>query len=69
MASGVFQTGPGVLVVASILGRGMRFFSVAVLLGWVGKPAKQFIDRYFNLLTVVFFVLLVLGFWLARRFF
>jgi membrane protein YqaA with SNARE-associated domain len=69
IASGVFETGPGVLVVASILGRGMRFFAVAGLLRWIGAPAKHFIDRYFNWLTIAFFVLLVLGFWVAKNFF
>jgi len=69
VASGVFQTGAAVLVAASTLGRGMRFFGVAALLRWLGPPAKHFIDRYFNLLTVIFFVLLVLGFWVASRLF
>jgi membrane protein YqaA with SNARE-associated domain len=69
VASGVFETGLGVLVSASVLGRGLRFFGVALVLRWLGPPAKHFIDRYFNLLTVLFFVLLVLGFWIAGRFF
>lgn len=69
IASGVFEVGLGVLVGASALGRGLRFFSVALLLRWLGAPAKDFIDRHFNTLTVVFFVLLVLGFWLAQKFF
>lgn len=69
IASGVFQVGLGVLVAASVLGRGLRFFAVAGLLRWLGAPAKQFIDRHFNALTVLFFVLLVLGFWLIRRLF
>jgi membrane protein YqaA with SNARE-associated domain len=69
IASGVFQVGLGTLVGASALGRGLRFFSVALLLRWLGPRAKDFIDRHFNTLTVVFFVLLVLGFWLARKFF
>lgn len=68
IASGVFSTGLPVLISASVLGRGLRFFLVAGILGWVGEPAKKFIDRYFNLLTVAFFVLLVLGFWVARVF-
>jgi membrane protein YqaA with SNARE-associated domain len=68
VASGVFQTGLPVLITASILGRGMRFFGVAILLRWLGPPAKHFIDRYFNLLTVIFFILVVLGFWAAGRF-
>jgi membrane protein YqaA with SNARE-associated domain len=66
VASGVFQTGLAVLISASVLGRGMRFFMVAGLLFWLGETAKRFIDRYFNYLTVGFFVLLVLGFWAAR---
>lgn len=68
IASGVFTTGLPVLIGASILGRGMRFFLVAGILGWVGEPAKRLIDRYFNLLTVVFFVLLAAGFWAAKAF-
>lgn len=68
VASGVFSTGLPVLISASILGRGTRFFAVAGLLRWLGEPAKHFIDRYFNLLTVLFFVLLALGFWVARHF-
>lgn len=69
VASGVFQTGTTVLITASVLGRGMRFFGVAALLRWLGPPAKHFIDRYFNLLTVIFFLLVALGFWAATRLF
>ena len=69
IASGVFQTGLPVLIGASVLGRGMRFFGVAGLLRWIGVPAKHFIDRYFNLLTIAFFILLALGFWVARHLF
>lgn len=69
IASGVFNTGLVVLITASVLGRGMRFFLVAGLLAWLGEPAKRFIDRYFNLLTIVFFVLLALGFLAIRHLF
>jgi membrane protein YqaA with SNARE-associated domain len=69
VASGVFQTGLAVLISASALGRGMRFFLVAGLLRWIGEPAKHFIDRYFNVLTVAFFVLLALGFWVVKYLF
>ncbi|MFQ5696438.1 MAG: YqaA family protein [Terriglobia bacterium] len=67
IASGVFEVGWGTLVVSSLLGRGLRFFAVAALVRWLGPPAKQFIDRHFNLLTILFFLLLVLGFWAIRR--
>ncbi len=66
VASGVFQTGLAVLISASVLGRGARFFLVAGLLRWIGEPAKHFVDRYFNLLTIAFFVLLALGFWVVK---
>lgn len=69
VASGVFTTGLSVLITASVLGRGMRFFAVAGVIRWLGEPAKHFIDKYFNLLTIAFFVLLALGFWVAKSFF
>jgi len=69
ITSGVFQVGLGVLLAASTLGRGLRFFAVAGLLRWLGEPARDFIDRHFNTLTIAFFVLLALGFWAMGRFF
>ncbi len=67
VGSGVFGISLGTLLVASVLGRGLRFFAVAALLLKWGPAAKDFIDRYFNLLTVIFFVLLALGFWVVGR--
>jgi AmmeMemoRadiSam system protein A len=55
-----------VLVVASLVGRGLRFFTVGLLFRLFGRPIKRFIDRYFNLLTVLFVLLLVLGFICVR---
>ncbi len=50
----------------SAVGRGLRFFLVAVLLYIFGPPVRSFIDRYFNLLCVVFMVLLIGGFVVIR---
>ena len=47
---------------ASILGRPVRFFALATLIFFVGQPVKRFIEKYFNLLSVAFVVLLVAGF-------
>ncbi|MFO8006775.1 MAG: AmmeMemoRadiSam system protein A [Candidatus Brocadiia bacterium] len=58
----------GVLLVASVVGRGARFFVVGLLFRVWGRPIKRFIDRYFNLLTVLFVLLLVLGFLCVRIF-
>ncbi len=50
------------LVLGSLIGRSLRFFLVAGLFYFFGPPIKRFIDRYFEILTVVFGILLVGGF-------
>jgi len=64
LAAGIFHetVGLDVLVVASILSRGARFFLVAGLIRVFGPRIQRFIDRYFDLLAVVFTVLLIAGF-------
>ncbi len=42
----------------SILGRGIRFFLLAGLIYKWGKPIQTFIDRYFNLLAILFMLIL-----------
>jgi hypothetical protein len=53
-------------IVASIAGRAGRFFAVAGLLYFFGQPIRAFIERYFGILTVLFFVLLLGGFAAVR---
>ena len=50
------------LVLASALGRPLRFFLVAGLIQLFGNPIKRFIDKYFDLCSFGFVGLLVLGF-------
>jgi membrane protein YqaA with SNARE-associated domain len=57
-----------VLLAASVVGRGLRFFAVGTLFRLFGRPIREFVDRYFNLLTVAFVALLVLGFVCVRLF-
>ena len=47
---------------ACIVGRSVRFFGVAGVFWVVGPKATPFIDKYFNLLCILFVVLLVAGF-------
>lgn len=61
IAGGVCHIGIPVLLAGSALGRGMRFFAVAGLFMFFGAPIKRFIDKYFNLLTVAFVIVGVLG--------
>ncbi len=54
IGSGVFHnTVPlWLLLVASTIGRGTRFFGLAALCYFWGRRVKDFIDRYFNLVTL-----------------
>lgn len=56
-------------MMASILGRSLRFFALGILIFIFGERIKHFIDRYFNLLSIAFMVLLILGFILIKVFF
>jgi membrane protein YqaA with SNARE-associated domain len=56
---------PG-FVAASIVGRGLRFGIVAALLRLWGEPAREFIDRHLGILTILFAVLLIGGFFVIR---
>ena len=62
IAAGFWKVGLGPLILASVIGRSARFFLVGTLLYFFGPKMKEFIDKYFNWLTIIFFVLLIGGF-------
>ncbi len=68
LASGVAGTDFGAFVLASALGRGLRFFIIAALLWRFGTPIRAFVERRLGLLTLAFVTLLVAGFLLLRVF-
>ena len=49
-------------VLVSIVGRGARFFLVGLAVYFFGPAIQSAIDQYFELLTVSFLALLILGF-------
>lgn len=61
IAAGVFEISLTVLILASVLGRSCRFFSVAALIFVFGPKVKALIDKYFELATCLFLALMVLG--------
>ena len=67
IASGVFDFAFSQFLLASIIGRSIRFFAVAALIWKFGPPIKTFIDKYFNWLAVLFTILLVGGFYLISN--
>ena len=59
IASGVFNLNIILFVIVAIFARGLRFYLLAILLYIFGNKIKELIDKYFNLLASLFFILLV----------
>jgi len=66
IAAGVMTIHFPMFVLASAISRSARFLLVAGMIYFFGPPIKTFIDKYFNILVVVFTVLLVGGFLLIK---
>ncbi|MCP3683709.1 MAG: DedA family protein [bacterium] len=66
IAAGAFKINFAVFVFASIAGRAGRFFLVSALFYFYGPPIKKYIDKYFNILAVIFVILLVGGFFILK---
>jgi len=62
IAGGAFKIDFTIFMMASVLSRSARFFLVGALIYFFGPPIRSFIDKYFNLLAVVFMILLIGGF-------
>ncbi|MCP4654041.1 MAG: DedA family protein [bacterium] len=67
IAGGAFAINFKIFVLASAVSRSLRFFAVAGALYLFGAPIKAFIERYLNILSVLFVVFLVLGYWLVTH--
>lgn len=52
----------------AIISRGLRFGLLALLIKAFGPSMKEWIDKYFNILTIAFTVLLIAAFILWRQF-
>ena len=62
IASGALKINMISFVAIALVSRGLRFYLVATLLKFFGNYIKEYIDKYFNLLTTIFFILLIGGF-------
>ena len=68
IASGVFRFSLGKFLLASILGRSLRFFALATALYFFGASIRSFIDKYFNLCAWLFMAVLIAGFVALKAF-
>lgn len=62
IGAGVFQVDFFMFLLASAIGRSLRFFLVAGLVFRFGAGIRAFIEKYFNLLCLLFVILLIGGF-------
>jgi len=62
IAAGLFKISLATLTIASVIGRAGRFFLVAGLLRVFGQKVEKFIEKYFDMLALLFMVLLIGGF-------
>ena len=68
IASGVFNLNIFLFILTAIIARGLRFYLLASLLFIFGEKIKILIDKYFNILAVLFFILLLGSFMLIKLF-
>ena len=59
IASGVFGLNIFLFIIVAIIARGLRFYLISSLLFIFGDKIRNIIDKYFNLLVSLFFILLI----------
>ena len=69
ISAGAFSVNFPMFLLASTISRSARFFMVALLIRQFGEPITAFIDKYFNLLSIVFTILLIGGFLVLKALF
>ena len=62
ISAGAFDINFLTFVVASILGRGLRFYGITVVLWYFGRPVKKIIDKYFNLLAILLLLISIISY-------
>lgn len=68
ISAGLFDLNFSRFIIASFLGRGGRFFLVCSLIYLFGQPIKNFLDKYFELLTILITFLIIGGLAFLKKF-
>jgi membrane protein YqaA with SNARE-associated domain len=68
ITAGAFKIDFWVFSLVSAISRTARFFIVAGIIYHYGEEIKWFIDKYLNLLTIIFVIILVAGFVVLKLF-
>ena len=62
ISAGAFDINFLTFVVASILGRGLRFYGITIVLWYFGRPVKKIIDKYFDLLAILLLLISIISY-------
>jgi len=68
LSAGIFDIKLKNFIVASVIGRGGRFFLVCALIFFFGSRIKYFLENYFEIFTIIFTLLLIGGFIFVNKF-
>jgi len=66
ITSGVTRLNLLTFTIASLAGRGFRFYALAGLVWKFGKPIQDFIEKYLEVLTIVFTLVLIGSFFVLK---
>ena len=66
ISAGAFDISLPLFLIASAISRSARFFLVSILIWKYGEKINYFIDRYFNLLSIIFVIILVGSYFLIN---
>ena len=66
ITAGAFNISFPLFLIASIVSRSARFFLISLLILKFGIRIRNFIDKYFNILSIIFTILLFAGYILIR---
>jgi membrane protein YqaA with SNARE-associated domain len=67
IASGVAHFSLPLFIMASVITRGLRFYTVALLVMKFGAPIQEFIEKYLNWVALGLLAAIIFGFWLVMH--
>ena len=66
ITAGVFKINLATFILASSIGRSARFLIEGSLIYFFGEKIRNFIEKYLNLLSIIFFILLLVGIYITK---
>ena len=66
ISAGVFKINLAIFILASAIGRSARFLIEGILIYLYGESIRNFIEKYLKWLSLIFFILLVIGIYVVK---